>query len=62
MPFTVYVEHEIVGGKTVLEEFDGVESFNNPPMTNHLHLEFAGDREEEKLSYGTVVRASINND
>lgn len=58
MTFTLHVEHEIVGGNSVLETFEGVESFNNPPMVDTLHLSFADDREMKKLNYGTVVRAT----
>jgi hypothetical protein len=57
MTFTLHVEHQVVGGKTVLEQFEGVESFNDPPMTNKLHLEFEDDRDGKKLGYGNVVRA-----
>ena len=57
MTFKIHVEHEIVGGKTVLETFEGVESFNDPPMVDTLHLTFADEREMKKLNYGTVVRA-----
>lgn len=62
MTFTVYVEHEIIGGETVLEEFEGVESFNNPPMTNNLHLSYADDRDDDQLGYGHVVRATSDNE
>lgn len=58
MTFTLHVEHEVVGGATVLEEFEGVSAFNDPPMTNTLHLSFADDRDDKKLSYGNVVRAT----
>jgi len=58
LPFTVHVEHEIVGGKTVLETFENVESFNDPPMVDTLRLSFADDREEKKLNYGNVVRGT----
>jgi hypothetical protein len=61
MTFTLHVEHEVLGGKTVLEEFEGVEQFNDPPMTSKLHLKFADDRDDKKLSYGNVVRAVDNN-
>lgn len=60
MTFTVHVEHEVAGGKTVLETFEGVVSFNDPPMVETLHLTFEG-REMEKLKYGTVVRATDDN-
>jgi len=64
MTFTLHVEHEVIGGKVVLETFEGVESFNNPPMTSSLHLKFADDRDNEQLDYGHVVRAEdeTNND
>lgn len=62
MTFTVHVEHEIIGGETVLEKFEGVESFNDPPMTTNLHLKFADDRDDKQLDYGNVVRAQDNND
>jgi len=51
----------VVGKKTVLETFEGVESFNNPPMTNCLHLNFADDRDDKQLGYGRVVRATLDN-
>jgi len=62
MTFTLHVEHEVIGGETVLEKFEGVESFNNPPMTTTLHLKFADDRDDKKLGYGYVVRATSDND
>lgn len=61
MSFTVHVEHQIVGGKTVLEKFEGVETFDDPPMTSTLHLKFADeDRDEKRLDYGNVVKATDN--
>lgn len=61
MPFLLHVEHEVIGGEMVLEKFQDVESFNDPPMTNSLHLTFAdGDRDDERLNYGNVVRATDN--
>jgi hypothetical protein len=63
MPFSLHVEHEVIDGETVLEKFDGIESFNDPPMTNSLHLKFADEnRDEETLKYGNVVRAIDNNE
>jgi hypothetical protein len=64
MAFTLHVEHEIVSGKTVLETFENVESFNDPPMVNTLNLTFADDREAKNLDYGNIVRAvdQSNND
>lgn len=63
MSFTVHVEHEIVGGKTVVEQFEGVETFNDPPMTSTLHLRFADEnRDDERLDYGNVVKATSNHD
>jgi len=60
---TLFVEHELVGGKTVVEEFGGVKSFNNPPMTDTIHLSFTdGESDEKKLNYGTVVRGKTTND
>jgi hypothetical protein len=53
---TVSIEHEVVGGEVVLEEFENVESVNNPPMTETAHLSFADDREDEKVRHGTIVR------
>lgn len=58
MTMTVHVEHEVIGGETVLEKFEGVEAFNDPPMTERLHLTFADDRDDEQLGYGHVVRAT----
>jgi hypothetical protein len=55
MTFTVHVEHEIVSGKTVLEEFEGVESVMNPIMNSNILLKYADDRDDEKLGYGNVV-------
>jgi len=57
MSFSVYVQHEIIGGKVVLESFEGVESFDNPPMTESLHLKFNDDRDDKQLRYGRVVKA-----
>lgn len=62
MTFTLHVEHEIVGGKTVLEKFEGVETFNDPPMTDILHLGYPGDTGEERLNYGNVVKAVNENE
>lgn len=62
MTFTLHVEHEIIGGETVLETFEDVESFNNPPMTSKLHVSFADDRDDKQLGYGHVVRATSDND
>jgi hypothetical protein len=65
MTFTLHVEHEVIGGETVLETFEGVVSFNDPPMTSSLHLTFADEnRDDEQLDYGNVVRAEDepNND
>lgn len=62
MTMKVHVEHEVVGSETVLETFEGVESFNNPPMVDTLHLTFSGDKGTKKLNYGTVVRATDEND
>lgn len=64
MTFTLHVEHEIVGGKVEMETFEGVESFDDPPMTSDLHISFADDRDDLQLTYGNVVRASdkSNND
>jgi hypothetical protein len=59
MTFTLHVEHEVIGGETVLEKFEGVESFNDPPMTTKLHLKFADEEQDDKkLGYGHVVRAT----
>ena len=59
--FKLFVEHELVDGKVVVEEFEGVESFNNPPMSNKLQLSFSDDDRDEKiLDYGTVVRGEVN--
>lgn len=54
----VHVEHELANDKTVLEEFKGVESFANPPMTDTLHLTFQDDRTDKKLNYGHVAKAT----
>lgn len=60
MTFTLYVEHEKTDGEMVLETFEGVESFNNPPPTTTLHIKFADDRSDEKRQHGEVIKA--NND
>lgn len=57
--FTVHVEHKIIGDESVLEKFEGVVSFNNPPMTSNIHLTFGDDRDTKKLGYGSVVRAEM---
>lgn len=63
MSFKLHVEHDLIGGEAVLEEFEGVESFNNPPMTSTLRLTFADDRDDKRLDYGNIVKAkSENND
>jgi len=53
---TVSIEHEIVDGKTVLEEFENVESITNPPMTETTHLKFENERDDEKVRYGEIVK------
>lgn len=58
MTFTVHIEHELVDGKVVLEEFEGVEQFNDPPMTNSTHLSFKDEQSDKSLDYGRVVRAT----
>jgi hypothetical protein len=58
MSFTLHVEHQLTGGEVILEEFEGVSSFNNPPMTSTLRLTFADGRETETLDYGNVVKAT----
>lgn len=55
MTFTVHVEHQIVGGKTVHEEFEGVEQAADPPVSKNIHLEFAGEKDSVKLNHGNVV-------
>jgi hypothetical protein len=56
MALTLYIEHEIIGGKTVVEKFEEVESFVNPP-NNILIVKFADDeKKDEKLNYGRVAR------
>jgi hypothetical protein len=56
MGLTLYIEHEIIGGKTVVEKFEEVESFVNPP-TPTLVVKFEDDeREDKKLNYGRVAR------
>lgn len=58
MTFSLHVEHEVIGGEMVLETFDGIESFNDPPMTNTLHLKFSeSNKDDKKLKHGSVVRA-----
>lgn len=61
MTFTLHVEDEVISGDAVLEKFEGVESFNDPPMTNKLHLKFSDDRDDIQLGYGYVVRAKDEN-
>lgn len=56
MTFKIRVEHEIVSGKTVFEEFENVEAITDPPMVSNTSIEFADDRETKNLSYGDVVR------
>jgi copper chaperone CopZ len=55
---SVNIEHEIADGKTVLEEFEGVESITNPPMTETIHLSFKDDRDRLKLRYGEIVKVN----
>jgi hypothetical protein len=59
MTLTIHVEHEVIGGEPVLETFEGVETFLNPPMTGTSLVKFAGDRENQKLKHGVLVRADI---
>jgi hypothetical protein len=59
MTFTLYVEHETTDGEVVLESFEGVESFNNPPPTATLHISFADEnRSDERRHHGTPVKAN----
>jgi hypothetical protein len=53
----LHVEHEVIGGKKVVEKFEDVESFMDPPMTNTILVKFEGDRDNRKLDYGNVVKA-----
>lgn len=62
MTLTIHVEHEVIDGEPVLETFEGVETFLNPPMTSTMLLKFEGDRENQKLKYGQVVRADSEDD
>lgn len=55
---SVNIEHQITDGKTVLEEFEGVESITNPPMTETIHLSFKDDRDRLKLRYGEIVKVN----
>lgn len=52
------IEHDVVDGKTVLEEFKNVDSISNPPMTDTIHLSFEDDRDTIKLQYGKIVQVS----
>jgi hypothetical protein len=54
--FEVTLEHQIVGGKTAVESFEGVVDVNSPPMTSTTVLEFAGDRDAKKLNHGDIVK------
>lgn len=58
MSFTLHVEHEIIDGKTVLEKFENVESINNPPMIETMHLKFDDDRDDKKIRYGKIVKVT----
>jgi hypothetical protein len=57
MTLTIHVEHEVIDGEPVLEKFEGVETFLNPPMTGTMLVKFEGERNDEKLKHGTLVRA-----
>lgn len=58
MTFTVAVEHEVIGDDPTYEEFEGVEAFDDPPMTDVAYLRFADeDRDDERLAGGNIVSA-----
>jgi hypothetical protein len=54
----LHIEHEVIGGEMVLEKFENVESFNDPPMTNTIHVSFTDNQDDAKLTYGNVIRAT----
>lgn len=54
----LHIEHEVIGGEMVLETFENVESFNDPPMTNTIHVSFTDNQDDARLTYGNVVRAT----
>jgi hypothetical protein len=56
MTIKLHVEHEIIGGETVLEKFEGVESFMDPPMTNSIIVKYEDERDDDTLKCGNVVR------
>lgn len=59
MTFTVAVEHQVIGDDPVYEEFEGVEAFDDPPMTEAAHLRFADeDRDDKRLKGGNIVSAN----
>jgi len=45
-----------------MDKYQGVTSFNDPPMTNNLHLTFGDDREDEKLGDGNIIRGKQENE
>jgi hypothetical protein len=57
MTFSVNVEYENVDGSVRMEQFEGVVSVIDPPMTDSFGLEFADDRDRKRLKAGRLVKA-----
>jgi len=60
--FTLWIEYTDVDGEVSMDKYQGVTSFNDPPMTNNLHLTFGDDREDEKLGDGNIIRGKQENE
>ena len=57
MSFTIKVERTKPDGETVLDTYEGVTDFMNPPMVERARLTFA-DGESGKLVPGRIINIS----
>jgi hypothetical protein len=57
MAFEIAVEHQLTDESRVYEEFEGVVSFDDPPTTEKMHIDFADDRETVAVLGAKVVSA-----
>ena len=55
MAVEICVEHQVIGDKWVLEDFENVKDVKSPPMTNEIHIEFADERDKKKLRHGQIT-------
>lgn len=60
MTFSVFVEHEVIDGTIVTEQFNDVEQIINTPMNETITLRLAGEQSEVNLHYGNVAMVTDN--